>query len=93
MTTTKTMATKIETDMRVHASDKGPTAYIGRVVGVKKRYLKLSKHDTPDGKRRYIPLDWVNSVTSKMVHLARTASYARSHWLTKADLKARKAAE
>jgi hypothetical protein len=41
----------IEMDMLVHASDDGPTAYIGRVIGVKKRYLKLSKKDTPDGKR------------------------------------------
>lgn len=89
MNTTATM----ETDMPVHASDDGPTAYIGRVVGVKKRSLKRSKKDIPDGQPRFIPLDWVKLVTGNMVRLFRTATTARTHWLTKADLKDRKAAE
>lgn len=82
----------VETDMLVHASDDGPTAYIGRVVGVKKRSLKLSTKDMPDGLRRHIPLGWAGSVTGR-VGLSRTATSARSHWLTKADLKAREAGE
>ena len=76
------------TDMLVQASDQGQEGYIGRVVGLKHhRYLRLSKQDMLDGKRRYVPLLWVKSVKGNIVHLDKTATTVRKGWLDNAEVK------
>jgi hypothetical protein len=78
----------IHADMVVHASGKGVDAFIGTVAGLKKHgYIKLRKRDMPDGKRRYIPLEWVTSITGEVVQLSLNASTVRREWLDKAMLK------
>ena len=85
---------KIGADMLVQSSEKGQEAYIGRVVGLKHhRFVKLSKQDMLDGKRRYIPLAWVKSVRGKIVHLDRAAAAVRGSWLDKAEVKADRKAQ
>jgi hypothetical protein len=74
--------------MLVHASGKRVGAFIGTVAGLKKRgYIKLHKRDMPDGKRRYIPLEWVASITGEVVQLSLDAATVRREWLDKAMLK------
>lgn len=78
----------IHANMVVHASGKGLGAFIGTVAGLKKRgYIKLHKRDMPDGKRRYIPLEWVASITGEVVQLSLDASTVQREWLDKAMLK------
>jgi hypothetical protein len=74
--------------MVVHASGKGSGAFIGTVASVQKNgFIKLRKPDMPDGKRRYIPLEWVVSITGDSVHLSLDAVTVRREWLDKAMLK------
>jgi hypothetical protein len=83
------MKNKIRTDMLVQASGKGQEAYIGRVAGLKHHlYIKLSKQDMLDGKRRYIPLAWVKAGKGNVVRLGQTTTAVRHGWLSKAELKA-----
>ena len=73
--------------MVVHAKGMGEAAHIGTVTGIRRHvYIKLSKHDTPDGKRRYIPLEWVTAVEGNVVQLSKTAEVVRRKWLDKAAL-------
>ena len=78
----------IHDDMLVHASDNGNDCLIGKVVGIKKhKYIKLDKRASADGERRYIPLEWVASVTAEAVYLNKDARSVRSEWLDKAAIK------
>jgi hypothetical protein len=78
----------IRDDMLVHASDNGSDALIGKVVGIKKhKYIKLGKRASADGERRYIPLEWVASVTADVVYLNKNARTVRIEWLDKAAIK------
>ena len=56
------------------------------------RYIKLSKQGMLDGKRRYVPLEWVRSVRGNIVHLGQTTTAVRQGWLSgpefRADVKA-----
>jgi hypothetical protein len=80
--------TNIHSKMVVHASGKGSGAFIGTVAGMQKNgFIKLRKRDMPDGKRRYIPLEWVVSITGDSVHLSLDAVTVRREWLDKAMLK------
>lgn len=79
---------RVHADMLVQASEKGQAAYIGRVVGLKHRYIKLSKQDMLDGRRRYVPLEWVHSVKGNIVRLSQSTVSVREGWLNKAELKA-----
>jgi hypothetical protein len=89
MTSRPNLQKGIHNDMLVQASEKGQEAYIGRVVGLKyHRYIKLSKQGMLDGKRRYVPLEWVHSIKGNIVRLGQTASSVRHGWLSKAELKA-----
>jgi hypothetical protein len=86
------MAKGIHDDMLVHARDNGPDVggdtLIGKVVGIKKRkYIKLCKRDSADGERRYIPLEWVASVTGEVVYLNKDARTVRIEWLDKAAVE------
>ena len=82
------IAKSIRDDMLVHASDNGTDSLIGKVVGIKKhRYIKLGKRATADAKRRYIPLEWVASITAEVVYLNKTARSVRLEWLDKAAIK------
>jgi hypothetical protein len=81
----KKMAKGIHKDMLIHASGDGSRIHIGTVVGVKKdHFIKLSKRDMPDGKRRYIPLEWVKKIDENTVSLNKSAETVR---LTKNDFK------
>jgi bacterioferritin (cytochrome b1) len=87
----KKMAKSIHKDMLIHASGDGSRIHIGTVVGVKKdHFIKLRKRDMPDGKRRYIPLEWVKSIDGDTVRLSKNAETVRHEWLTKNDLKQQK---
>ena len=80
---------RVHADMLVQASEKGQAAYIGRVVGLKHhRYIKLSKQEMLDGRRRYVPLEWVHSVKGNIVRLSQSTVSVREGWLNKAELKA-----
>jgi hypothetical protein len=82
------IAKDIHEDMLVHASDNGSNALIGKVVGIKKhKYIKLGKRASANGERRYIPLEWVASVTAEVVYLNKNARTVRIEWLDKAALK------
>ncbi len=84
----KKMAKSIHKDMLIHASGDGTRIHIGTVVGVKKdNFIKLRKRDMPDGKRRYIPLEWVKKVDGDTVSLNKNADTVRQEWLTKSDFK------
>jgi hypothetical protein len=84
----KKMAKGIHKDMLIHASGDGSRIHIGTVVGVKKdNFIKLRKRDMPDGKRRYIPLEWVKKVDGNTVSLNKSAEIVRHEWLTKSDFK------
>jgi len=43
--------------------------------------IKLTKHDSGDGKHHLIPLDWVDHVDSH-VHLNKKSDDVRSQWST-----------
>lgn len=77
----------IKRGMLVQAEDGQKIVYLGRVAGLKKRFIKLRRRDAPDGERRYIPRSWVDGVVGRQVHLSRTPSTARTGWLTRAELK------
>jgi hypothetical protein len=78
----------IHEDMLVHARDDGTDTLIGKVVGIKKhKYIKLGKRASADGERRYIPLEWVASVTAEVVYLNKDARTVRIEWLNKAAIK------
>ena len=82
------IAHQIEEDMLVHAKSRGHDALIGTVKDIKRgRYIKLHRRDSPDDKRRYIPLEWVSSVTGNTVHLSKDAATVRLEWLDKAAIK------
>ena len=82
------IAKSIHEDMLVHASDNGSDCLIGKVVGIKKhKYIKLGKRACADGERRYIPLEWVASVTAEVVYLNKDARTVRIEWLDKAAIK------
>ena len=84
----KKMAKSIHKDMLIHASGDGTRIHIGTVLGIKKdNFIKLRKRDMPDGKRRYIPLEWVKSVDGDTVRLNKNAETVRHEWLTKSDFK------
>jgi bacterioferritin (cytochrome b1) len=89
----KKMAKGIHKDMLIHASGDGTRIHIGTVVGIKKdNFIKLSKRDMPDGKRRYIPLEWVKKIDGNTVSLNKSAETVRHEWLTKNDFKQQKSA-
>jgi hypothetical protein len=82
------IAKGIHEDMLVHASDNSTDTLIGKVVGIKKhKYIKLGKRASSDGERRYIPLEWVSSVTAEVVYLNKDARSVRIEWLDKAAIK------
>jgi hypothetical protein len=82
------IAKQIHNDMLVHANGEGADTLIGKVVGIKKhRFIKLSKHTTGDGKRHYIPLEWVTTITGNAVYLNKNALSVRLEWLDKAAVK------
>ncbi len=88
----KKIAKGIHKDMLIHASGDGTKIHIGMVVGIKKdHFIKLRKRDMPDGKRRYIPLEWVKSINGNTVSLNKSAEIVRHEWLTKSDFKQQKA--
>jgi hypothetical protein len=77
----------IRPDMVVHAKGKGLKTEIGTVAGLKqRRFISLNGRDTPDGKRRYIPLEWVDTVEGNTVRLDRSYGTVRRNWLDKAAL-------
>ncbi|MFT2720440.1 DUF2171 domain-containing protein [Deinococcus sp. A31D244] len=78
----------IRSGMLVQAGDGNATVYLGRVAGLKKRFIKLRRRDAPDGKRRFIPRSWVDGVVGQQVHLSSTPATARNGWLTRAELRA-----
>ncbi|MGE0174920.1 MAG: DUF2171 domain-containing protein [Oligoflexales bacterium] len=47
--------------------------HVGTVDHVDGRYIKLKKSDSDDGQHHWIPLEWVDHVDEKAVHLSRTA--------------------
>ena len=87
----KKIAKDIHKDMLIHASGDGSRIHIGTVVGVKKdNFIKLRKRDMPDGKRRYIPLEWVKSIDGNTVRLSKNAETVHQQWLSKNDFKQQK---
>jgi hypothetical protein len=87
----KKIAKSIHKDMLIHASGDGTRIHIGTVLGIKKdNFIKLRKRDMPDGKRRYIPLEWVKSIDGDTVRLNKNAETVRHEWLTKSDFKHQK---
>jgi hypothetical protein len=77
----------IRPDMVVHARGKGTKTEIGTVAGLKqRRFISLNGRDTPDGKRRYIPISWVETVEGNTVRLDRSSGTVRRNWLDKAAL-------
>lgn len=67
----------IKEHMDVIASDGQKVGQVDRMEGSDK--IKLAKHDSPDGKHHFIPLDWVNRV-DKHVHLNRAAKDVHAQW-------------
>lgn len=78
----------IKGGMLVQAGDGQAAVSLGRVAGLKKRFIKLRRRDAPDGERRFIPRSWVQAVVGQQVRLSRTPATARDGWLTRAELKA-----
>ncbi len=77
----------IKRGMLVQAGDGLKIVYLGRVAGLKKRFVKLCRRDAPDGERRYFPRSWVDGVVGRQVHLSRASSTTQTGWLTRAELK------
>jgi hypothetical protein len=87
----KKIAKNIHKNMLIHASGDGAKIHVGTVLGIKKdQFIKLRKRDVPDGKRRYIPLEWVKSVEGDTVRLNKNAETVRQEWLTKSEIKHQK---
>jgi hypothetical protein len=87
----KKIAKNIHKDRLIHASGDGSKIHIATVFGIKKdNFIKLRKRDMPDGKRRYIPLEWVKEVDGNTVRLNKNAETVRQKWLSKADFKHQK---
>jgi hypothetical protein len=89
--TMKKMAKSIHKDMPIHASGDGTKTHVGTVVGIKKdNFIKLRKREMPDGKCRYIPLEWVKSVDGNTVRPSQNVETVHQRWLTKSDFKQQK---
>ncbi len=87
----KERAERIRADMLIQAKGRGFNSHIGTVVGLKTQtYIKLGKRDTADGKRRHIPLEWVETVEDNTVRLSKSAETVRHEWLNKSALRQRK---
>jgi hypothetical protein len=67
----------IKEHMDVIASDGQKVGQVDHMEGSDK--IKLAKHDSPDGKHHFIPLDWVNRV-DKHVHLNKAAKDVHAQW-------------
>jgi hypothetical protein len=81
---------RIHANMFIESCIKTSNTRIGTVAGIKDdRFIKLRKRDTPDGKRRFIPLEWVLAVEGNTVLISKKAETVRRTWLTKAAVKKR----
>ncbi len=82
------MSDRIHANMYIESCIKTAKTFVGTVAGIKNDlFIKLRKRDTPDGKRRFIPLEWVLSVEGDTVLLSKKAETVRRRWLTKAAVK------
>lgn len=75
----------IREDMMVHALGAGlmngvAGEHIGTVAAVEGERIRLTKSDSPDGLRHYIPLSWVKSVEGNTIHLSKDSSAVISEW-------------
>ena len=53
-----------------------PVGSVDHIDG--ERYIKLSKHGSSDGEHHWIPLDWVEKVDLKAIHLDKTLDEVRA---------------
>lgn len=78
---------QIKEHLMVHAKGPGsmndaPGVHIGTVDQVEdEQYIKLTKNDSPDGRHRWFPVDWVESVDDKAVYLNKTEAEAKAGML------------
>jgi hypothetical protein len=70
-------AKTIREHMEVVGSDGQHVGTVDHLEGENR--LKLTKSDSADGKHHFVPLDWVESVDSK-VHLNKSSRDAMTGW-------------
>lgn len=74
----------IKPNLMVHAKGKGSSMgvsgiHVGTVDHLDgKEWIKLKKTDSADGKHHWIPLNWVESVDEKAIHLSKTPDEFKS---------------
>ena len=71
------MADKVKEHMVVDGSDGQGVGKVDHVLG---QDIKLTKHDSTDGKHHLIPLSWVASVEGDKVRLNKTSDEAMKQW-------------
>jgi hypothetical protein len=55
----------------------GSEVHIGNVDKIEGgRYVKLTKHSSPDGEHHWFPLEWIRSVDERAVYLNKKADEA-----------------
>jgi hypothetical protein len=78
---------QIKEHLMVHAKgpdsmNDAPGVHIGTVDQIEgDQYIKLTKNDSPDGRHRWFPIDWVESVDERAVYLNKTEAEARAGML------------
>jgi hypothetical protein len=70
-------AADIKEHMDVVASDGQKIGQVDHLEGKDK--IKLTKHDSPDGKHHFIPINWVSKV-DKQVYLNKAAKDVKAQW-------------
>ena len=70
-------AADIKEHMDVIAADGQKIGQVDHLEGKDK--IKLTKHDSPDGKHHLIPVNWVSKV-DKQVHLNKAARDVKAQW-------------
>lgn len=78
---------EIKEHLMIHAKGMGtmegsPGVHIGTVDCVEGgKFIKTSKDDSHDGRCHWLPIDWVESVTTEVIYLNRKAEDAMSNLL------------
>lgn len=81
---------KIHADLAVYAEGPGgldgaSEVHFGTVEAVEAgKYIKLKKHDSPDGQSHWFPIDWVRAVDESAVFINKTAEQALAGLISEA---------
>ncbi|MGG6266646.1 DUF2171 domain-containing protein [Leptolyngbya sp. AN03gr2] len=85
---------KIRADLAVYVEGPGgldgaSDVHFGTVEAVESgNYIKLKKHDSPDGKSHWFPVSWVRAVDESAVFLNKTVDQALKELINEAPTEA-----